>query len=276
MLIRLNVPRVLPALIPLLLAGCASTQSVTEQNDALASRIDRLESGVRANMSSLDASNARDVEGIRRIDALAGEVERLKRDIAEAGSKAGADHQRLIERIDRLEDGLSGLSTTVGDAARGVHASRISHDGDAARMAALEARVSDLDRLARQAYELAGGYRNIRGEVQYSVTLEEDRALYPIHAALSAGKDSTRLDELIARLKNEQGNYHLEIQGHTDRFGPDDYAHELGRARAEAVKRYLNERGGIPLVRMSVISYGAAMPDTQGDSRRRVVILVMR
>ena len=73
---------------------------------------------------------------------------------------------------------------------------------------------------------------------------------------------------------------YLEIQGHTDSTGPDEYNYKLGEARAEAVRRYLS-KSGVALNRMSTISYGKDEPvdsnkTKEGRSKnRRVVVIVL-
>ncbi|HVR30200.1 MAG TPA: OmpA family protein, partial [Thermoanaerobaculia bacterium] len=63
--------------------------------------------------------------------------------------------------------------------------------------------------------------------------------------------------------------------------GPEDYNLMLGEQRAESVRRYLNMEHGIPLHRMSVISYGETAPVVDNDSRearaqnRRVALVVL-
>jgi len=74
---------------------------------------------------------------------------------------------------------------------------------------------------------------------------------------------------------------YLEIEGHTDNVGSEEYNKVLGERRAEAVRVYLNEKGGIPLHAMNVISYGEDEPVSDNGSRtgraqnRRVVIRVL-
>ena len=68
------------------------------------------------------------------------------------------------------------------------------------------------------------------------------------------------LDNLAARLKSDNRNVFLEIEGHTDSSGPEGYNLVLGQRRAEAVRRYLNGNHSIPLHRMSVITYGESRP----------------
>ena len=85
---------------------------------------------------------------------------------------------------------------------------------------------------------------------------------------------------LAQRLKAENRNVYLEIQGHTDATGPAAYNEELGEQRAEAVRRFLS-RDGIALNRMSTISYGSDAPVAPNDTRegrsqnRRVAIVVL-
>jgi peptidoglycan-associated lipoprotein len=73
---------------------------------------------------------------------------------------------------------------------------------------------------------------------------------------------------------------YLEIQGHTDSVGPEDWNLILGKKRAEAVWEYLYKQHHIPLHRMQVISLGGSVPvgdNKTADGRaqnRRVEILV--
>jgi len=89
-----------------------------------------------------------------------------------------------------------------------------------------------------------------------------------------------RLAELTQRLKAENRNVYLEIQGHTDATGDADYNEELGQARAEAVRRFLS-RDGIALNRMATISYGEEEPVASNETpegraqNRRVAIVVL-
>ena len=88
------------------------------------------------------------------------------------------------------------------------------------------------------------------------------------------------VDELVQRLKSENKNVYLEIQGYTDSTGTPDYNDKLGEARAEAVRKYLNQQG-IALNRMATISYGQEQPVAPNDTRegraqnRRVAIVVL-
>lgn len=56
----------------------------------------------------------------------------------------------------------------------------------------------------------------------------------------------------------------LQIAGHCDNRGTDEYNLALGRRRAEAVKRFLTDRG-IDAGRIETISFGAERPALQGE-----------
>ncbi len=72
----------------------------------------------------------------------------------------------------------------------------------------------------------------------------------------------------------------MEIQGHTDARGKDTINSRLGEERAEAVRLFMNQHG-VPLNRMSTISYGKQDPVADNKTRvgraqnRRVVLIVM-
>ena len=82
------------------------------------------------------------------------------------------------------------------------------------------------------------------------------------------------------KLKSENKNVYVEVQGHTDATGPKDHNYKLGEERAEAVRRYLNQKG-VALNRIGTISYGPDAPAADNESRegrqqnRRVVLVVL-
>ncbi len=146
------------------------------------------------------------------------------------------------------------------------------------RLAKIEKRLEEVAGMAQDALDATGmGQRRIVGKVVHSVTLTDDKTLFPINSPVLGDKDMSKLNELAARVKSMGTWFHLQIQGHTDGFGSEDYNYDLGRARAEVVKNYLNEKGGIPLLRMSVISYGASeAANFTGKSNRRIVVHVLQ
>lgn len=57
----------------------------------------------------------------------------------------------------------------------------------------------------------------------------------------------------------------FRVEGHCDDRGSDEYNIALGRRRAEAVKRFLTDRG-IDASRIETVSFGRERPALQGDS----------
>lgn len=120
-----------------------------------------------------------------------------------------------------------------------------------------------------------------RGKLLWSVTLSDDSVKFSFDQAELPDSAKAPLDELISKIKSYGKAVYIEIEGHTDNIGSADYNLELGERRAEAVKRYLNQAGGIPLHAINVIAYGETKPiadNATPDGRaanRRVVIKVL-
>ena len=130
-----------------------------------------------------------------------------------------------------------------------------------------------LDR-ANAAHKLA------EGKFLFQVVLSDDSVKFPTDVHALSPEAQQRLSELADQLKMQNQNVYLEIQGHTDNRGSEDFNDRLGEQRAEAVRRYLNQQG-IALNRLSTISYGKDSPvapnsTSQGRAQnRRVVIIVL-
>jgi outer membrane protein OmpA-like peptidoglycan-associated protein len=88
------------------------------------------------------------------------------------------------------------------------------------------------------------------------------------------------LDEVYVLLKKNKAMY-LEVQGHTDSRGKDDYNVTLSKNRAEAVVSYLLKKG-IDRSRLEIKYFGAAKPVTTNESdegrakNRRVEFRVLK
>lgn len=144
-----------------------------------------------------------------------------------------------------------------------------------------DSKLAELDKSTRDALERAEAAGKLaEGKFVYSLVLSDDAVKFPVNRFQLSKEAQEKLAEFAERLKGENKNVYLEIQGHTDSSGPDMYNLELGEARAEAVRRYLSKQG-IALNRMSTISYGETEPVEKNTSRkgrsqnRRVVVVVL-
>ena len=78
-------------------------------------------------------------------------------------------------------------------------------------------------------------------------------------------RDETKvlLDQLATKLKDAEYDQ-LEIVGHADRIGTEEYNQYLSERRAWAVARYLVKQG-VPVTKLKVIGKGMYQPVTQPD-----------
>ncbi|MCB0492584.1 MAG: OmpA family protein [Cyclobacteriaceae bacterium] len=73
------------------------------------------------------------------------------------------------------------------------------------------------------------------------------------------------IQDFIAMMQNAP-NMKVEISGHTDANGPDEYNQDLSQRRANAVKKYL-ERLGISPDRITAAGYGESKPVASNDTQ---------
>lgn len=172
---------------------------------------------------------------------------------------------------------IGGVVLAFGIAASGCASHRFVRDN----VAVVDTRVTGVEGLAGQALERANAAHKLaEGKFLYEVVLSDDSMKFPTDEHALSPEAEARLAELVQRLKAENRNVYLEIQGHTDAVGDAAYNEKLGEARAEAVRRYLS-RDGIALNRMATISYGEEAPVAPNDTpegraqNRRVAIIVL-
>jgi len=150
-------------------------------------------------------------------------------------------------------------------------------------------RISAVQGTAEKAVEIGSTALNkaeaaekaARGKILWTTTLSDDRVKFSFGQKDIPAEAATMLDELASRVKSLEKTVYIEIEGHTDNIGNDEYNIALGEKRAEAVRDYLNERCGIPLHAMNVISYGESKPVAENSTKdgrsrnRRVVVKVL-
>jgi len=119
------------------------------------------------------------------------------------------------------------------------------------------------------------------GKFLYETVLTDSKVHFGFDQSKLSDEATAALDDFASKLKSDNANVYVEIQGYTDSIGTDEYNLKLGQERAEAVRRYLNSVG-VPLNRMSTISYGKTNPIADNSTRdgrsenRRVVLVVLK
>jgi peptidoglycan-associated lipoprotein len=141
--------------------------------------------------------------------------------------------------------------------------------------------LTQVDQTAQDALNRAEAAGKLaEGKFLYSMVLSDDSVKFPVDGTQLSAEAQTRLMDFVAKLKSDNKNVYLEIQGHTDATGSEPGNIRLGEERAEAVRRFFNVQG-VPLNRMSTISFGPDSPVAPNNTRegraqnRRVVVIVM-
>jgi peptidoglycan-associated lipoprotein len=144
-----------------------------------------------------------------------------------------------------------------------------------------ETHLTQLDQATKDALDRATAAGKLaEGKFLYSMVLSDDSVKFPVDSSKLSPEAQQRLTDFAEKLKTDNRNVYVEIQGHTDGRGSDALNTRLGEARAEAVRLFMNQHG-VPLNRLSTISYGKA--DSVADNKtkagraqnRRVVLIVM-
>lgn len=179
---------------------------------------------------------------------------------------------------------VAGSLLAIGVAASGCASHRFVREQAAAvdqRVTTVDAHLTQVEGTAGEALARANAAHKLaEGKFLYEVVLSDDSVKFPVDADQLSPEAEQRLAELVQRLRAENRNVYLEIQGHTDASGDADYNERLGLARAEAVRRNLS-RGGIALNRMATISYGEdepiadnATPEGRAQNRRVAIVVL--
>ena len=154
-------------------------------------------------------------------------------------------------------------------------------EGTQSQVAQHQAHLAKLDQTTQDALSRAEAAGKLaEGKFLYSMVLSDDSVKFPVDSSRLSPEAERRLLDFVDKLKNENRNVYLEIQGHTDSTGSKPINQRLGEERAEAVRLFLNEHG-VALNRMSTISYGEKDPVANNKTRtgraqnRRVVLVVM-
>jgi peptidoglycan-associated lipoprotein len=189
---------------------------------------------------------------------------------------SGCATKKYVEgEVTTVQARIDGVETQVEDAQTKLrdHEGRITKTGETANAAS---------RTAQEALEraIAAG-KLAEGKFLSETVLSDDKVKFGFDQAELSNDAKAALDAFADKLRADNQDVYIEIQGHTDNVGGEDYNLKLGEKRADATRYYLS-RKGVPLHRMAVISYGESEPVTDNSSRegrsqnRRVVLVVLK
>ena len=254
MRLRSGLSLILPALLSV---GCASQQTLESQATTTGRQLDEMKQA----QASLGTAQQKLEARIARLEAdSAAQTARLDQ-MAPASAELKSQLDALHSQTSAQQSDLSTLSGRV--------------DKQAAALAQASETAADAVKIARDS-------RMVSGKIVDSLTLAEDMVLYNYEQPELTPKGRAAMDELIARARPQLPYIFIEIIGYSDDVSLGSQNRRIALERAESIRRYLFEVGGIPLHRMSVISYGALKPvdndnSLEGRSRnRRVTVQVLK
>src|SRR5579875_1967014 len=113
-----------------------------------------------------------------------------------------------------------------------------------AQVSQQQEQLGQLDQTSREALERAKAAGKLaEGKFLYSLVLSDDSVKFPVDSSKLSQEAQTRLMDFVQKLKSDNKNVYVEIQGHTDSTGSPETNMRLGENRAEAVRLFMNEQG---------------------------------
>lgn len=227
-----------------------------------------------AQAAEAEAAAARAAEEAAARDAASAEAARLAAEEAAARDAASAEAARLTAEEAAARDAADAEAARL---AAEEAAARDAADAEAARLAA-EAEAEELARAAPPAVpappsEVARPEEALPAPTRPAVTDRtpaiktvslDTQTLFDFDRSVITPAGRRELDDFVTEVIDlEYGTIH--VTGHADRIGADDYNVKLSRDRAEAVKRYLAQRG-IDAQKIEARGVGASAPVTQADA----------
>lgn len=183
------------------------------------------------------------------------------------------------KRVDGVEGRVGSNESTMRS---GIKELNLRVDGTDVALREQAMLIDGISRSSKEALDRAKTAGKLaEGKLMYEVVMSDDSLAFALEGAELAATTRQQLNAFADKLKAENRNVYIEIQGHTDTTGSPAYNLGLGAERAEMVKRYLNMKAGIPLHRMATISYGESAPVADNKTRagrernRRVVLVVL-
>ena len=229
-------------------------QALANERQAGADREARAENG-RAEAQSETERVTREAAGAR-ISAQV-EADRVKRnnDAQTAAAQAEADRLRRNNDLDRSAAGAEAdrlkQKNDAQTAASQLEADRLRQENDEQRAAA----QINLDRVGREKQQLETEKTELRARlmIQFNTILETRDTARGLIVNLSdvlfdTAKFSLRPEarEKLAKVAGivlGHPGLQLEVEGHTDNVGGDDYNQQLSEQRGSAVRDYLTQQG---------------------------------
>jgi peptidoglycan-associated lipoprotein len=299
------LPLILPAFA--LMGGCATQKTLDEQADSVSRQLDAQATTISQQLAELKQAQSSMAEAQKNLEARVGKLESQQVLMATRLDQEGTTRSALQHDIDSLRSQSAAAQselTTLGSQvashantltetqANAAEALKIAHDLQSASNDAMRlteetvnkqnSAIAKAQETANDAVKIASDSRLVSGKVVDSLLLTENMVSYSYEQPELTQQGREALDTLIGYVKPKLPHVFVEIIGYSDSVSLDSQNRRIALERAESVRRYLHENGGIPLDRMSTISYGDLKPlasNTSYEGRaqnRRVMVQVLK
>ncbi len=189
-----------------------------------------------------------------------------------------ATKKYVMSEVATLDQKVEGVESSVEENQKRIK----EHD---VQLATLGSLIKEQEsEISKQRTEFDGKLSEVKkaaeGRLIFQEVLKNDEAKFKFDKWELSDEAKVALDKFVEVLIAQDKGVYLEIQGHTDNTGEEEWNLILGKRRADAVMEYLHKKYNIPLHRMEVISYGSDAPVGDNSTRggraqnRRVIILV--
>jgi outer membrane protein OmpA-like peptidoglycan-associated protein len=188
----------------------------------------------------------------------AGAVDQRVSDVDKKQTQALANLEGKEQKdVSRVEERAMGAENKANDAARAAQAAD-QHAGQAG-----EAAKNATD-LAQQAQSRIGDVQRVVENIDKYKLMTTEGVLFAFNKATLTPEGTAKLDTL-AQSTQSMPRFIIEVQGYTDKTGPQDYNLALSRRRADAVVRYLVDKN-VPLRRIHMIGLGSETPSVSAQT----------
>lgn len=108
----------------------------------------------------------------------------------------------------------------------------------------------------------------VRQEEEYTIYTLDDKLLFDTDKAQIRTEGEEKLKQVAEELKGLPQNGQIRIFGHADARASNEYNKELSAERANAVKDWLQNKGGIAANRLSIEAMGETAPRATNETAR--------
>jgi OOP family OmpA-OmpF porin len=139
----------------------------------------------------------------------------------------------------------------------------------------VQQQASEAKTSADQANQGVGQANHRISDLDNYVPKDKVDVYFRINSATLSAQAKQELDKIAQETQNQKG-YVLQVEGFADRTGPASVNQRLSQERADAVVRYLEQEGNVPIYRiLTPAGMGTTHPQATNRESRRVEVTLL-